>query len=261
MRILKQNLVKTSSLTCSSEALSFPVNNLKHIHRSKWWTTQGCSSEWVMVDLGVATPFNSFVCLFAKEDDLGITDSAVFTLELGNELDSETDALIVEETYNLVYSDLRQQMSHYFNTTKTFRYVKVSFQDSGNVKGHFVVGNIFVSLAENLQPAQNGFNFKSDDQTELQRNKYGTVYGDRYPKLLSLSLKYDNLYYNEIQVLETIHNEMGSSEPIFVVVDPFQVVFNKDHFSIYGLLSPGFTLSHVNYTIFNASGLTITELN
>lgn len=255
MRLITNNLTLNSTITASSENIFFPSSNLKNQLRSKKFRSESKSNQWIVFDLGEAKDIDSVVVLLPKENS-NYTGNQVIKIQANNSSDFTAPAIDITLD-NTKYL----QSSYYFSSNQTYRYWRLTVTDPTAPNDYIEIGQVILGKSENLQNAQNGFKFIKNDNTKIQRNDFGTAYADKYPILKQVSLDYNVLYYEEILVIEDIFDRVGSHTAIFVTLDETGDTFNKDHYSIYGLMRNSFTEDHINYRLFNTSGLMITELN
>ena len=254
MRLITTNLVMSSTVTVSSQDIYFPITNLKNQLRSKRFRTTSKTDQWIVNDLGSAKPVDSVIVLLPKEGTISSTQ--VIKIQANATNVWTTPSLDITMTV----SEYRQA-SHYFASDETYRYWRLSITDPSATTNYVEISKLVIGKAEVIQCAQNGFKINYDDYTKNQSNEFGTVYSDIFPTIKTFSLNYNVLTYEEIVQLEDIFIRLGSHNPIFVVLDETDVTFDKDRYSIYGLLSDSFDITHVNYKLFNSSGYKIVELN
>lgn len=259
MRLLTNNLASDSTtvLTASSADPSFPVSNLKHQFRSKRWRATGCASESVTFDMLTTEPVNSVVILWPKEDGIKLTSSAVIKIQ-ANATNVWTSPAIDQ---TLSVNDTYSVASHFFTTEQNYRYWRLVVTDATNPWGYIEIGKIWIGTSLSLQNAENGFKFRLKDQSKSTTTDFGHRYSDEYPITTLINIFYKYLNYSEVQEIENAYRNNGSRKPIIVVQDPEAVVFDKDHFLIYGTMSDELDLSHVRYTFFDIPDLVIEELS
>lgn len=256
MRLITDNLVLSSTLTSSTENVNFPLSNLKNILRSKRFRTISNTTQSITIDMGSAKDVDSVILLFAKEGNLTFSGSEVITIQA-----NATDVWTTPSIDQVMTLSQYRQASHYFSTTESYRYWRVTITDPSSSSSYIELGKIVIGKSLDIQCAQNGFIMAYDDNTKRQTNDYGTAYADIFPVIKTMNIDYNVLDYDTITMLENVFLSVGSYIPVFMCLDEMELLFNKDHLSIYGLFSDKFSATHINYNLFNSSGFKITELN
>lgn len=258
MKFLTTNLCANSStsITASSTNTAFPVSNLKNPFRSKRWRSTGCSSEWVLFDMRTREDVDSVVILWPKEDGIRLTDGVNLRIQ-ANDTNVWTSpavnqSLTVDNTYMVA--------SYFFNSIQSYRYWRVSISDSLNPYSYVELGVVWIGKSIDIENAQNGFKFLLKDTSKVSVTDFGHEYVDEYPQQTVVTFDYRYLSYSAVQTLEEAFRLNGSRDPVLVAFDPDGSVFDKDHFLIYGKMSDSLELGHVNYNLFNTSGIKIREL-
>lgn len=259
MKFLSTNLVTESgtTVTASSANSNFPASNLRHPFRSKRWrSAAGVTTANVVFDFQTIEPVDSVVILWPKEDGIRLTGSAVIRIQANATNVWTSPALNQALTVDNYYS----VASHFFSTDQNYRYWRLVITDTGNPWGYVEAGVVWIGKSLELQPAQNGFSFGLSDRSSVSSTDFGHEYVDEYPLQAQLEISYQYLDYEAATFLEEAYRTNGNKKPVLVALDPTEVVFDKDHFLLYGKMGSGFRLGHVNYNLFNSDSIIITEL-
>lgn len=258
MRLMVTNYCTepATTVTASTEDTNFPASNLKHPFRSKRWRSTDVTSESVVYDFVTTEAINSVVLLWPREDGIKLSASAVIKIQ-ANATNSWSSPS-VDQT--LTISNDYSIASHYFNSDQSYRYWRVKIEDPSNTLGFVELGLAWIGKALAIENAQNGFVWDLIDQSNSTKTEFGHVYDDEYPILQSIEFKYQFIDYDTIQILENAYRLNGSTNPVLVVIDQDEDVFDKDHFMVYGKFKPKFGLAHVRYNIFNTDGISVMEL-
>jgi hypothetical protein len=259
VKVLTYNLCSNNAtnITTSSSNPSFPSSNLKHPFRSKRWRATGCTAENVVFDMVTTEPVDSVVILWPKEDELKLTSSYVIRVQ-ANATNTWTSPavdqiLTIDENYSVA--------SHFFGTDQEYRYWRITIEDVTNPWGYVELGVVWIGKSLAVTNAENGFKWQLTDRSKSVVTEFGHKYTDEYPSSSSLNINYKYLDYEEIQIIENAFRLNGSKHPILVAVDPEEVVFNRNHFLIYGTMSNTLSLNHVRYNILDIPDITIEELS
>ncbi len=246
-----------TTITATSENPNFPVSNLKNPLRSKRWRTTGIDDEAVIFDMQTAEDIDSVVLLWPKEDGIRLTNSVTITIQANatNVWTSPavTQTLTVDNTYSIA--------SHYFSSSQSYRYWRLLIDDPTNPDGFIELGMIWLGQGLEIDNAQNGFKYSIMDTSKISENAFNHKYVDEYPQVALLELKYSYFDYDAIRILENAYRINGSRKPVLVVVDPLASVFNKDHITVYGLMTNKLNLNHRFYNVFDPTGVSIEELS
>lgn len=259
MKFLTTNLVSEAATTiaASSSDVNFPASNLKHPFRSKRWRTTDNVSESVTFDFQTTEPVDSVVILWPKEDGIKLTPSAVIRIQ-ANATNVWTSPAVdqvvsIDNTYSVA--------SHFFSTDQNYRYWRLVVQDPLNAYTYIEIGMIWIGKSLSIPNAQNGFKFSLVDNTKSTRTDFGHKYSDEYPQSSVVDISYKYLSYSQVQILENAFRTNGSSDPVIVALDPEEAVFDKDHYLVYGTMSPKFSTSHVFYNVLDVPDITVEELS
>lgn len=257
MRIISKNLVLTATLTASSENVHFPLENLQNVLRSKRFRSTDKTDFHIIIDLGSIANVDSFIMLLPLEGKVNMTNDAVIKLQANSSDSWDTPAVDL----TLEHDVIKRQISHYFSEAQAYRYWRITVNDPTAESNYIEISKLIIGASVTFPNAQNGFKFGKDDGTKITRNDFGTAYADKYPILKTLNLSYKTLLLSEIEVLDNVFNENGNNIPVFITLDETNTLFDKDRYSIYGLMQDTLDMNHVNYNILDSSGLKITELN
>lgn len=260
MRLMNQNFCAESAtvITASSEDPSFPASNLKHPFRSKRIrSATGTTTLNIVFDVITTENIDSVVLLWSKEDGIRLSGSAVVKIQ-ANATNVWTSPA-VDQT--LTIDNTYMTASHYFTTNQNYRYWRVVIQDAGNPYGYVELGIAWLGKGLTIDNAQNGFQFSLVDGTKTTVNDFGHMYGDEYPTKANLQFSYKVMEYDEVQILEDAFRANGIRKPVLMALDPEAGVFNKDHFTVYGMFKNSFGLNHRNYNILDTDGITVTEIS
>lgn len=258
MRIMNVNYCTEDAtvVTASSEDANFPASNLQHPFRSKRWRSTDVTSESVVFDLVTTEAINSVILMWPKEDGILLSNTAVVKIQ-ANATNIWTSPS-VDQT--LTISNDYDVASHFFTSDQSYRYWRVLIEDPGNANGFLELGMVWLGKSLSIDNAQNGFKYKLVDRSKVQFTDFGHQYVDEYPQIASLEFNYQFLEYETVQTLENAFRRNGNREPVMIVLDAEETVFDKDHLLIYGKFENSFGLQHVNYNLLNVDGITVTEL-
>jgi hypothetical protein len=246
-----------TTVTASTSDANFPASNLKNPLRSKRWRSTSVDEQTIVFDLQTTEEINSVVLLWPKIEGIRLTDDVVIKIQANGTnvwtSPSVDQVLTIDNDYSVA--------SHFFSTDQSYRYWRVYIDDPTNTLGYIELGQVWLGKSLDIDNAQNGFKFGLVDRTNVISNEYGHKYFDEYPQTAMLEFSYANIEYEDVQILENAFRTNGSKKPVIVVLDETETVFDKDHYLIYGTMSPQFGFGHVNYNVFNSDGIKIEELS
>lgn len=257
MRLIANNLVLTSTITPSTESPFFPASNLTNQLRSKRFRTTSKSTQNIVFDFGSAKAVNSFIMLLPKEGTINLTESA--TIKIQANATNSWGSPSVDQT--LTYDSDYRQLTYFWSSDQTYRYWRLTISDGSAVNDYVEISKVILGDSVDMPGLQNGFNLDKVDGTKKLSNEYGTGYFDEYPILKTMKFNWKTLTTTEIEILDQLFEVYGSHTGMFLTIDETSNTFNKDRYSIYGTLNNSHGMDHINYTLFNSSGFTFTELN
>lgn len=259
MRLMNVNFCTEDAtvVTASSADTNFPVSNIQHPFRSKRWRSTGVTSEWVKFDMVTSEDIDSVVILWPKEDGIRLSETATVTIQANATNVWTSPAVSQVLTINNDYV----MASHYFTTDQSYRYWRVVIADAGNPNGFLELGVVWLGKGLDISNAQNGFKFELQDRSKTVSTDFGHVYVDEYPLISAVEFSYQYLDYASIQILENAYRLNGNRDPVMVLLDAEEDVFDKDHFAVYGKFKSNFGLQHVRYNILNTDGISVVELS
>ncbi len=260
MKFLTTNLVSLPAtvLTASNINSNFPASNLQNMLRSKRVrTSTGTTTLELVIDIGTTEDVDSVIMMWPKEDGIRLTDDATVKIQ-ANATDVWTapavnQTLTIDNDYSVA--------SHFFSTDQSYRYWRISIEDATNPYEYIELGMCWIGKALEVDNASNGFKWKDMDRSNSISNEFGHKYIDEYPITSALEFQFENLTYAQIETLVQAYRLNGSSKPVIVALDQTEVVFDKDHFLIYGTMSKQFGLTHVHYNILTTDSIIVEELS
>lgn len=199
------------------------------------------SYEAVLIDLGAAAAIDTFVLLFDPVSGLRLSSSAVVRIQANATNSWSSPAVDVVVTADTQFNIF----SKYWSSDQTYRYWRVKVVDPQNAFLYVELGKIILAKATQLSRLpSNGFKWVKVDRSRKMTNEYGHEYVDSYPLKAALQVSMTHLPYADAKTLDSIFQRVGSAIPLFVVLDPTETLFDKDHFSIYGKIMGGLEFGH-----------------
>ncbi len=251
MRICWDNRdIDNSLITASSEAVNFPVANLKDPLRSICWRSQGLASQYLTIDKGAAR-YGSVIALVNHN----LSYTAQITVKSSNRADF-TELEREEVTFDawepmigygeggfgrFGYGGIPLEADRSFYTPNPIRiiylypiearYEMISFIDPDNLDGYIEVGRLFGGLYDELPNPEFGFSYDARDDSRhdytpgsvrwtdivparrLQEFPYD-VFDDAY-KYWQLVLWANKVGLGKSFIIDPLHDSKKASAPYF----------------------------------------------
>jgi len=258
-RLLKFNFPFQSNvaLTASTSDASFPVSNLSNPLRSKVWRSTAATSQFVLIDLKTTEEIDSFVMMFPFEETIAISSTATVKLQANATSDFSGSpavdvTLTLDEKFNMY--------THFFTSDQSFRYWRVSIDDTASATGFVEIGMIYLTKAITLtQSPDIGFSYRLNDTSKQRTTEFNQTYVDVRPLVKEFEFLHSNLSEADFETLQDFYNEVGNTIPIVVSVDSDESLFNdKERFIIYGYMGAGQESKHLQVDFFTTP-LRVTE--
>lgn len=247
-RIIDYNYVvqSTVDLTASTASSSFPVSNLKSLHRTKVWRSTNNTNQTVVIDLKTSEEIDSVVVLFHPLDGNKLTPDAVISMQ-GNATNEWSSPAV---SVTLTLDEDFEVASYFWSTANEYRYWRLKVTDPTNESDYIEIGKVILGKATQLsQCPEIGFSYMNDDLSSVSRTEYNQVYSDVKPNVRSFEFNYNILTYADFETLQDIYDRVGSTVPVLLSLDTGEALFDKDRFIIYGNLDGAFNAKHrvMNY--------------
>lgn len=199
------------------------------------------TEEFVLFDLAVTSPVDSFAMFFDPMSGIKFSDSAVIRLQA-----SQTNVWTAPPVDIALTIDSRYlACSHFFSTTQNYRYWRLKIVDPQNPYLYVEVSKVSLALATLMgQGPEIGFKSSVDDLSKKSTTPYGNDYFDVYPMRKRMEFTFAFLDNTNVSELERIYLQMGNVIPFVVSLDSQEDLFDKDRFLIYGRIPDRFNPTH-----------------
>lgn len=215
------------------------------------------SYEAAVFDLGTRSPVDSACILFDPSSPINLSASAELRIQAGPTLNWATAAIDQVVTIDELYS----AATLFFSTSQNYRYWRLKITDPGNANLYIEIPKVILSSATQLiRLPDSTVVLNYSDTSKTARTDYGHEYIDSYPIMKQLVVTYAGLPYADVQTLSQVFQRVGSSRPMVVVADPLGIVFDQNHFLIYGKIANPLAITGVLIPTM-ASGFTVNEAN
>ena len=189
-------------------ALTYTADELK-IH----------TDEWIKWDMGISTNPTAFILIGPRNAPIKISPSAVIKLQ-GNETNVWTapsfDLTILHD--DEVISLFSPGGLH----TEALRYWRLQVIDPSNSNGYVEIGSLFLGIF--FEPTRGAAVFplgaQPVDRSTTMFSEGGQSFSDRRQKTERFQLSWQHLTIAEKEELDAVFDEFGTSDPLFVVLDP-----------------------------------------
>jgi len=214
------------------------------------------TEEWITFDFKT-TEETDTVAMLWEAGNFRLSADATITIQANatNTFSSPAFSQVI------AFDDRNEIAQLHLTSPESYRYWRIKIQDPENAHLYVSLGTVVIGKAESvLVWTSNGFSFNFRDNSNVQQTPFGQTYTDIFPKLKSLSLKFDAMTVQETTALIDVFNQVGGSQPVFISLDPNESVFTSGEFWIYGKLQPDLGLSHQVRDVLNSS-ITVYEIN
>lgn len=212
------DLLGFSSASDDTGALSYLADFLR-IH----------SEEFVTVDLGLPTNITSFVASGRRNVPINLSTSGTYKIQA-----SPTDAWSSPAFSQTLTADdeVIAALSESGLADQAYRYWRFSMVDKQNPDGFLELssmffGNHFDSAEGAVQfPWRSGF----EDESDTIKTEGGTTFSTVKQKTQDFSVRWFNLKKEDVEELENIFDEFGTSSPFWVSMDSgavYSTAFNR----------------------------------
>lgn len=205
MILLYDDLVKTGSLTPSSEVSGYPAVNTQHPHLSRKWRTDTDSGEYVVVDFGAAVTVDA-----AAMAGHNLTDAGVARIE-ANSSDSWAAPPFSRSL------DPARDPSFVTFPQQSYQFWRFYFDDGSNPDTYIAVGRLFLCVHwASVEPIDAAFNRTLEDTTRITESITGQAFVDLGVKSRTISLSLGFVSDADRQTLEAAISVIGQHDPVIV---------------------------------------------
>lgn len=213
------------------------------------------TEEGVVIDLNTSEEIDTVAIMFDPLAGVKLSESAMIYVQASATnawtTPGYSQAVTIDNTYSCI--------TLFLDTPQEYRFWRIKIVDPENAYGYVELGTIvlgkYLSLA---RCPDNGFDLTWDDASKLSVNDYGNTYVDEYPQVKEMTFNFNILTYAQQKILEAVFRRLGNKKPVFVVLDPSETLFDKDHFWIYGRMTDKLISKHIVSSYFQ-TGIKIRE--
>lgn len=212
------------------------------------------TEEHVTFDLKTTEEIDSVVLLWGNGRNILSSDAEVF-------IQASATANFEGTIFNtqIPIDNKRDNASLYLAEPVSYRFWRVLIKDANNPNQYVNLGVVILGKGMKLDP-DNGFEFVDEDGSEITRASFGHEYADKFPIMTRLDFNLSLMPSEEATRLAEIYRRVGTTDPVFVCMDPEEVVFDAHQFSIYGKFGSTLPRRHRFFDVFD-TGLSIREVN
>ena len=226
MRIAYNNLFDDGTLTASSEATGYAVENTQNQRLAKVWRSTDASTQTVVVNLATAQTI-TVVAVMGHN----LTSAANITLE-GNTSDSWPGATSQTVTYNA-------GVILKFFTGSSYQYWRFTIEDTTNTDGYLEIGRLWIGTYMDVSPSS------LLDFTVTKKRSDMVVYGKNRQKFSTPGIGWREFRLSfpvtanaMIEQIEDMYDDIGNhgnlifcnfdTERSYSLVDPCYCSINGD---------------------------------
>lgn len=246
----------TNAATSLRDVIGFSSNDFTGSTSYTGPKTAIHTEEGIVIDLQSAEEIDTLALVFDPRAGIKLSNGATVTLQASASNAWTTplysQSLTVDNTWSIV--------TLYLSTAQEYRYWRIKIVDPENANLYVELGTVMLGKARDIgRCPDNGFEVKYLEQSKIERNAYGNEYVDVYPVKRSLAFNFNILDYTVKKSIEESFALVGNREPIFVMLDPTEVLFDKDDFAVYGKYDKDVAFKHIIRNYFS-SGINIEEV-
>lgn len=197
----------------------FPLENIQLPFSTKVFRTMpGITSFQFVVDLKAFATIDTVLMKGHAINGFGINSVLV---EGSGTLDFSTPAV----SENVTLNNKHNFGSAFFNSASC-RYWRFTVATGGN---YVELSNIFLGKFTQLEYNNIDYNwkYKSDDNSNIDANKYGQQYSDKLNRVKFIDAKFNFLTKDEFKTLEEVFEAHGKTIPFWFIVDPEGTIYDE----------------------------------
>jgi len=209
------NLVKSATLTPSSENALFPVENIQDDRRTKVFRSTANSDD-IYFDFGSAEEIDSFMAVGHIINGIGFSSAS---LELNNVATwtsgaIETIPITIDYVNNLAYGSV--------DIPVNARYAKLILTST---TGFVEVSKVFIGASTEIGTNDFSFplKFQNNNLGSAQKNRYGQKFFDIVISQKSFSAGISTMTNEEVEVIYQLAGFCSIDRPFFMRIDGAQV--------------------------------------
>lgn len=230
INILSENLTDnaTFSITTGTENAQFPLTNLVNNTTTKKFRSVG-NTVVIVVDLLQTRQIDTFAVVGDATGQLGLTALSIKTSVTTDFSGSPVIPINLSVEENIGYE---------FITSVNHRYVEITATGSGS---YVEMSKVFIGVRTNLPELSlsiDSFGYGHRDRSQSRENEYGQKFINKRNKTKLIRGNFEFATKDEHETLDDIFNAHGTSEPLWVIVDPNSDAMNDGQYKLamYGYL-------------------------
>jgi hypothetical protein len=205
MILLYNDLVKSGTLTASSEATGHPASNVQHVHLSRTWRSDTDAAESIVIDFGAAVSVDAAAIVAHN-----LTSAAVARIEANS-----SDSWTTPPFTRALNPDNDPALVTF--SAQSYQYWRFYFDDGSNPDAYIEVGRLFLCVCwTSIEPVNADFVRSLEDTTKLSESISGQVFADIGVKMRTIKFSLGFLSDDDRVALEAAVNVVGQYEPVIV---------------------------------------------
>lgn len=189
------------------------------------------TEEWVSLDLQTIEDIDTFAMIFDPSFGVKLSNMAVVTVQ-GNATNTWASPAV---SVTVAIDDNNDSATYFWDTTQSYRYWRVKIVDPKNTNLYIEWPKMWLGHSLDIsRNASAGISLGYEDTSKVSQTDYGHIYADVFP--IKKTLDFDLRYLDNAQTEEIFKSfiRVGKVSPVFVSIDSFEAVYDKDRLSIYG---------------------------
>ncbi len=227
MFIIANNSIDTATLTATSTASDFDVDNIKNNDKASGWRSTDLSTQTISCEWATAQTFSGFGIAFSNLMSGSTVQLKYYTLPSDPSAVFDTGALDVNFSYDapLGFSTIGLTSysfggGNYFSTlfsSVTARKLEIILESAGNTDGYMEISKIISGHA--ITPGR-GVSLNArlglEDRTELERKTNGDMAINLGTKHKQIDFSLNHLPPEDKMVMMGVQRSNGTGRPVFI---------------------------------------------
>lgn len=202
------NLVKTASITASTENAQFPVSNITDDRRTKVYRSTS-NNDNIVFDLGSTEDIDA-VCISPNwQSGFGFT---AITIEANTANSWGSPAFTQSFTFDSSYDTGITE----FANTQSYRFWRLVITSA---LGYCELANVFIGpkLDISTTGVEDGIAYQNDDLTNIRQSEYGQEFIDDIGQIKKIeNIRYSNMNTSELTQFFTMYDDVRRVKPFWV---------------------------------------------
>lgn len=200
-----QNKADAAAVTASSELVTLPASNIKHIWKSRVWRATGDASEWIRFDMGAATAVRAFALVGHN-----------FTSAAAVHVQANATDVWTAPSLDVTVAWHEKVFVHLWNADQSYRYWRVTISDAANPDGYVEAGRIYLGPTASPERNYRSWGREDFDNTAITPSYDGAESFESKTAYTTLSFEFERVLPAPFDALA---GAVGMKTYFFVIAD------------------------------------------